>query len=249
MRARASASRSGRTPSASAGTGSTLSPARGRRPARRGRSATRRAGRRRDGQRPKRRAQRGLAAGADHHVVGAQAAAGLGGEPGPQLGDALDRARAPTLPAAARRGPSRPQRGRRLQLRIQVAASQRDRARAREGEQDVEPAGVDAAAGAERDRLPGEVGRAGGGGRALRDERPDARGAARRRLRRPGGEIARCTVIGEARWRAISSRTDGSRSPGGRPLAPPRANVVDNALLCVIVRSCTDRITLPPRRR
>ena len=46
--------------------------------------------------------------------------------------------------------------------------------------------------------------------------------------------IARCTVTGEARWRAISSRTEGRRSPGERA-ARSRAQVLDDARLCVIV--------------
>ncbi len=46
--------------------------------------------------------------------------------------------------------------------------------------------------------------------------------------------IARCTVTGEARWRAISSRTDGKPLAGGAAVGRG-AKVLDDASLCVIV--------------
>ena len=146
---------------------------------------------------------------------------------------ALRRGRAPRRPGAARRGP-----GRRRPRRSAAGRATGSRWRAgsrRAAGRPAAPAGRRALDGAraEGDRLPGEV----RGRLRLRTRR-------RRRCPRPGrgsrtpsaasAAIARCTVTGEARWRAMSSRTDGRRSPG-RARVGAGAQVLDDACLCVIV--------------
>ena len=239
-----------RTPSPSAGTGTTRRPggARGGERAEVGRRLDEHglAGR---GERAERGRQRGLPAGADRRRRGraggrrprgrTRRAAPRGPRPG----------RGPRRPAGGRRGLSAaPSAAERLQLGIEVAAGQRDR----------RPAAAAPAAGrgppshrravGERDLLPGEVGRRDGRSRGRRGaarRRCRGRGAARRAPRRPGAAIARWTVTGEARWRAISSRTDGRRLPGGRSRAAVRTSSITRCSVLSSVMSTESNATAP----
>src|SRR4051812_10775204 len=49
--------------------------------------------------------------------------------------------------------------------------------------------------------------------------------------------IARCTVTGEARWRAISSLTDGRRLPGGRARAAVRTSSITRWVVLLSIMS------------
>jgi hypothetical protein len=77
-------------------------------------------------ERAQRRRERGLPAGADHHVVGAQAGPGLPGEPGPQVLASLGRPALPRRRLAGGAGEGGAERGGRLQVRVQVSAGQRN---------------------------------------------------------------------------------------------------------------------------
>ena len=124
----------------------------------------------RDAQGAEDRAERRLTARADHDVVSGQAAAGRAGEPGAQLGQALD---GQTVPGA---GPPRgarergAQRGDGLQPGLHVARREDDRPGSRERQELVEAARVERRA-RERHLLPGEIRRVGGASRGS-DERP-----------------------------------------------------------------------------
>ena len=167
--------------------------------------------------------------------MGAQPAVGVGGEPGPQLGDALDGHRDPTLPAAARRGSSRP-------AARPSAAAPRPGSRSSAGSR------------------PGAGGRAGRRARRRRrGARRRARPAARRgRARRaaaaalcgtnvptPGAGLDNAFRRQSRRSRAARSSArrgvwPSARAPtaAGRPGSALRARArtsLDNTLLCVIV--------------
>ena len=162
------------------------------------------------------RGERGLAAADDDHVVGRVAAAEPAGVLRAQRRDALPRASRPTRRAAARRGPApgparraaaAPPAGSRSRARASRAAAAAAAARARPRRASARRARPSATRG----RAPRR------GGRRARRTCP-APGPRLDEPRRASRWTARWTVAGPAPWRRISSRTDGSRSPG-RPAA------------------------------
>ena len=184
------------------------------------------------GQRPEDGGQRRLAARADDHVVRAEAAAGRAREPGAQLLATLDRAAVPRARTPRCAAERRPGCCERLQLRIEVARGQGDRARRRQLEQLAE-AGAVAAGGAERNRLPGQVGRIVVDGCSLGDERPAA------------GARDDEALLCQAGDRALHGHRGGAvarhQLPDGRQAAArgegtgSRPHVLDNTIGCVIV--------------
>src|SRR3954452_8653821 len=54
---------------------------------------------------------------------------------------------------------------------------------------------------------------------------------------------ARCTVTGDARWRAISSRTDGRRLPGGRARAAVRTSSITRDSVLPSIMSTESNVT------
>ena len=178
VRSSASASRSGRMPCSSAGTGTGCRPGRGRQPGRRDRSAPRRSAAARRHQPAQAGGERRLPARADQDLPRGGAARRREARAQRSCPQA---ARGPRRPAGARRAPARP--------RVQPsaagpAAGSRWRERtcsATAGAAALERVGVDRT-GAERDRLPRRVGLP--GRLALGHERA----APRPRLHQPAGD-------------------------------------------------------------
>ena len=196
-------------------------------------------------------AERGLPARADRPRRAARRrAAGLPGEPGAQLRAGPRPGRVPGAGAPGGPGQRGAERGDRLQAgargsrwraRWRPARGRRAarRVRLRRARGGPSATSCQERSGARRARLR----------RARRTKVPRPGRGLDARPRRRAAAIARCTVTGEARWRAISSRTDGRRLPGAAALGPSRRTASDNAIAGVIVSHEQPRVTLLPARR